>query len=78
MQKLDERNLGSVLRLRHRVLHRVSVSELPFVLACLAETIHIYRARLSGQLIVVPSAGDTICGEWAPGALRVPAKEKNP
>lgn len=48
-----------------------SVSELPFMLACLAETHRIYPAALTGQPMVVPPAGDTICGRWVPGGTVV-------
>lgn len=45
------------------------VNELPFMLACLAETARIYPAGLSGQPMVVPPAGDMICGQWVPGGV---------
>ena len=50
-----------------------SVCELPFMLACLAETARIYPVALSGQPMVVPPAGDTVCGHWIPGGVSVPA-----
>lgn len=48
-----------------------SVCELPYLLACLAETRRIYPTALTGQPMVVPPAGDTICGRWVPGGTVV-------
>ena len=45
------------------------VCELPFMLACLAETGRIYPAALTGQPMVAPPAGDHICGHWVPGGV---------
>ena len=49
-----------------------AVSELPYMLACLAETSRIYPTGLSGQPMVVPDAGDFICGQWVPGGVSPP------
>lgn len=51
-----------------------SVCELPFMLACLAETARIHPVALTGQPMVVPPAGDTVCGQWIPGGVSIPAK----
>ncbi|KAF6217455.1 hypothetical protein HO133_006793 [Letharia lupina] len=48
-----------------------SVCELPFMLRCLAETGRIYPTSLAGQSMVVPPAGDTICGKCVPGGAMV-------
>lgn len=42
------------------------LSQLPCLLACLAETGRIYPVGLSGQPMVVPPAGEWICGKWVP------------
>ena len=52
-----------------------SVSELPFMLACLAETSRIYPTGLSGQPMIVPPAGDIICGQRVPGEVSVLAEQ---
>lgn len=52
-----------------------SVCQLPYLLACLAETGRIHPVGLSGQPMVVPPAGDTICGRWVPVGVSIPAKQ---
>lgn len=46
------------------------VSQLPYLLACLAETARLYPSGLTGQPMVVPPGGDWICGKWVPGGVR--------
>ena len=48
-----------------------SVANLPFLQACLSETNRIYPTALTGQAMRVPPAGDTICGQWIPGGVRL-------
>lgn len=43
------------------------VAQLPYLLACLAETNRIYPTALTGQAVKVPSEGATISGYWVPG-----------
>ena len=73
MKKLDE-EIEAAFTSEEQTIPQ-SVSELPFMLACLAETNRIYPAGLSGQPMVVPPTGDTICGEWVPGGVSIPAKQ---
>ncbi|KAL9106489.1 MAG: hypothetical protein Q9187_008552, partial [Circinaria calcarea] len=44
-----------------------SVAKLPYLLAVLAETLRMYPTALTGQAVVVPPEGDTICGHWISG-----------
>ena len=46
-----------------------SVSHLPYLIACLAETNRLYPTALTGQAMVVPPLGDNICGQWVPGGV---------
>ena len=46
-----------------------SVSHLPYLIACLAETNRIYPTALTGQAMVVPPLGDDICGYRVPGGV---------
>ena len=48
-----------------------SVAQLPYLLACLAETNRIMPAALMGQAVLVPPQGATICGYWVPGNVGV-------
>lgn len=50
-----------------------SVCELPFMLACLAETARIHPVGLTGQPMVVPPAGGTVCDQWVPGGVSTSA-----
>ncbi len=50
-----------------------SVCELPFMLACLAESARIHPVGLTGQPMVVPPAGDTVCDQWVPGGVSTSA-----
>ena len=46
-----------------------SVSHLPYLIACLAETNRIYPTALTGQAMVVPPPGGNICGQRVPGGV---------
>lgn len=45
------------------------VSKLPYLVACLEETLRIYPPALTGQAVVVPSSGATIGDRWVPGGV---------
>lgn len=46
-----------------------SVSTLPYLVACVNETLRIYPASLGGSAVVVPPGGDTIGTHWVPGGV---------
>lgn len=48
------------------------VSKLPYLVACLDETLRTYPPALSGQAVVVPSRGETIGNHWVPGGVSFP------
>ena len=48
-----------------------SVGKLTYLLAVLAEIRRIYPTALTGQAVIVPPDGETICGQWIPGNVSV-------
>lgn len=48
-----------------------SVGRLPYLLAVLAEIRRIYPTALTGQAVLIPPEGETICGHWIPGNVSV-------
>ena len=48
-----------------------SVSQLPYLNACLSETNRIYPTALTGQAMRAPPGGSEICGRWIPGGVRI-------
>lgn len=73
MQKLNE-EIESAFTSEEQITPQ-SVGDLPVMLACLAETHRIYPAAVTGQPMVVPPAGDTICGQWVPGGVSDPVEK---
>lgn len=49
-----------------------NVTKLPYMLAVLAETRRMYPTALTGQAVVIPPEGETICGHWIPGNVSTP------
>ena len=46
-----------------------SVTQSPYVIACLDETARMYPPVQTGQVVIVPPEGDTVGKEWIPGGV---------
>ncbi|MCJ1433072.1 hypothetical protein MMC27_002431 [Xylographa pallens] len=49
-----------------------TVSHLEYLDACIQEALRLYPPVPEGLPRIVPPEGDTICGQWVPGNVRVP------